>query len=131
MDKPAPFSLNEYLMAFRDSEGLGWPEGDKGYRSTFPLSKRITCVDGFSLSVQATHGAYCAPRQNIGPWWEVEVGYPSAPPELIAHRAEDPDRPTDTVYGYVDIELVEQLIALHGGPNADTLAAAANAGKVL
>lgn len=124
MDK---FSLNDYLMAFRDSEGLGWPEGDKGYRRTFPLSKRIKCKDGFSLSVQATHGAYCSPRENLGPWYRVEVGYPSAPPELIAHRAEDPDKLTDTVYGYVDIELVEQLIALHGGPDDETLAAAANA----
>lgn len=120
----APFNLNEYLMAFRDRDGLGFPSGKSGYRSEFPLSKLIVCVDGFSLSVQATHGAYCHPRENIGPWYQVEVGFPSAAPELILHLAEDPERPTGTVYPYVDIELVEQLIALHGGPDDATLAAA-------
>lgn len=130
MDKQqtqASFSLNDYLMAFRDEEGMGLPEKPGGYRSSFPLAPRIVCADGFSLSVQATHGAYCSPRQNLGPWYEVEVGFPSATPELIAHRAEDPDRPTETVYPYVDIELVEQLIALHGGPDDDTRAAIAAA----
>lgn len=115
------FSLNNYLMAFRDKDGQGHPEGPRGHKSAFPLSKRITCKDGFSLSVQATQGAYCAPRDSVGPWWEVEVGFPSAAPELIAHLAENPDDLTGTVYGYVDIELVEQLIALHGGPDAGTL----------
>ena len=124
-----PFSLNDYLMAFRDEDGLGLPEGEKQYRSSFPLSKRIVCADGFSLSVQATHGAYCAPRENIGPWYEVEVGFPSAKPELIADRAECPDKYTETVYPYVDIELVEQLIALHGGPDEATRAAMAQEPK--
>lgn len=119
-----PFSLNEYLMAFRADDGLGFPEGKNGYRSDYPLAKRIVCADGFSLSAQATRGAYCSPRENLGPWYKVEVGFPSSPPELILHFAEDHENPTDTVYPYVDIELVEQLIALHGGPNAETLAAA-------
>lgn len=118
----AKFSLNNYLMAFRDSEGLGFPEGEKGYRSRFPLAKRIVCADGFSLSVQATEGAYCSPRRSIGPWHEVEVGFPSASPELILQYAEDKGRPTETVYGYVDIDLVEQLIELHGGPDDETCA---------
>jgi hypothetical protein len=102
-------NLNEYLNRFRHADGLGL-DG-----SHFPLAKRITCVDGFSLSVQASHGAYCSPRKNIGPWYEVEVGFPSAKPEIIFHRAEDPSRPTETVYGYVDIKDVEALIDLHGG----------------
>jgi hypothetical protein len=102
-------NLNSYLMLFRDADGIGL-DG-----SHFPLAKRVTCKDGFSISVQATRGGYCAPRENIGPWYEVECGYPSAKPELIAQYAEQEDRPTETVYGYVPIELVEQLIQLHGG----------------
>lgn len=117
------FSLNDYLMSFRDADGMGLPEGEKAYRSSFPLAKRIVCADGFSLSVQATHGAYCSPRVNIGPWYQVEVGFPSAEPEFIMGFAEQPEIPTDTVYGYVDIELVEKLIALHGGPDENTYAA--------
>lgn len=95
-------NLNSYLMSFRDARGIGH-DG-----SHYPLAKRITCQDGFSLSVQATHGAYCSPRKNLGPWYEVEVGFPSAEPELILSYAEQPEKPTDTVYGYVPIEL-------HGG----------------
>ena len=104
------FSLNEYLMSFRDYEGFGLPD-----KSGYPRADRIVCKDGFSLSVQASQGAYCTPRDNIGPWSKVEVGFPSSAPELIGQWAEDPDHPTDTVYGYVPIKLVEELIELHGG----------------
>ncbi|CAB4197470.1 hypothetical protein UFOVP1309_16 [uncultured Caudovirales phage] len=85
----------------------------------FPIAKRITCKDGFSLSVQATHGAYCLPRTNIGPWIKVEVGYPSSIPEFIMEFAEDQESPTDTVYPYVPIKLVEKLIQFHGGQSTN------------
>lgn len=121
------FDLNSYLLAFRDEDGNGLPEGPHGYKSSFPISKRITCVDGFSLSVQATHGAYCRPRDNIGPWYQVEVGFPSAKPDLIFDYAEDQDNPTQTVYGYVPIGMVQQLIDLHGGPNDEARSVIAKA----
>ena len=107
--------LNKYLFSQRDMN-------DQKVLTdfAFPLAKRITCADGFSLSVQATHGAYCSPRTNVGPWNEVEVGYPSAAPELIGEYAESPEAPTETVYPYVPIGLVEQLIALHGGQSTAT-----------
>ena len=103
-------NINEYLLSQRDiTSPLVYTDHD------YPTAKRITCADGFSLSVQATHGAYCSPRTNIGPWHEVEVGFPSEAPELILSYAEDHDQLTKTVYGYVPIELVDQLIELHGG----------------
>lgn len=108
--------LNEYLMGQRDTNS-----DDVQYDVTFPLAKRIECADGFSLSVQATHGAYCRPRRNIGPWSEVEVGFPSAKPDEIMSYAEDPEAPTDTVYRYVPIKLVETLIEAHGGMAANKL----------
>jgi hypothetical protein len=102
--------LNAYLMSQRDKN-----DPMVFNNITFPLAKRIVCKDGFSLSVQASHGAYCEPRQNMGPWHSVEVGYPSDVPVGIMSYAEDDNRPTGTVYGYVPIELVETLIAEHGG----------------
>jgi hypothetical protein len=102
--------LNEYLMSQRDQSD---PLVRKDH--SFPLAKRIECVDGFSISVQATHGAYCQPRTNIGPWYQVECGFPSDVPTEIMDYAEQPEIPTQTVYGYVPIELVEALIAAHGG----------------
>jgi len=77
---------------------------------------RIACTDGFGVSIQASHVHYCEPRSETGPWSQVELGYPSADPgEVIRAYAENPYQPTDTVYPYVPIELVEALIAQHGG----------------
>jgi hypothetical protein len=107
--------LNEYLMSQRDAN-----DPKVQYDYSFPLAKRIECADGFSLSVQASHGAYCSPRTNLGPWYQVEVGYPSDVPTEIMHYCENPETPTETVYGYVPIELVETLIEAHGGMKANT-----------
>lgn len=85
------------------------------YASTLP---RIVCADGFSVSVQAGALLYSRPRDDYGPWTLVEVGYPSERPEpwhVWKLLAEDPDRPTGTVYGYVPLRLVEELIERHGG----------------
>lgn len=105
-------NLNEYLMSHRDEN-----DPKVRYDIAFPLARRIRCEDGFSMSVQASHGAYCSPRSNIGPWHQVEVGYPSDAPKNLMHYCENPESPTQTVYGYVPIELVEELIAAHGGMN--------------
>lgn len=96
-------NLNEYLNSQRNVD------------EPFHLFKRIECQDGFSLSVQAMDAAYCQPRDNIGPWYTVEVGFPSAKPEFIMDFCENPDKPMETVYGYVPVELVEKLIDFHGG----------------
>jgi hypothetical protein len=80
------------------------------------VAKRITCADGFSISVQAHEGAYCRPRESDGPWHKVELGFPSEDPgKEFVQYCEDPESPTETVYAYVPIELVEALIARHGG----------------
>lgn len=96
-------NINEYLLQQRGPHDL------------LPVARRITCRDGFSLSVQANRGAYCSPRDNEGPWHKVEVGFPSSVPEGIMEYAEDAEDPTGTVYGYVPVDLVEALIAKHGG----------------
>lgn len=102
--------LQDYLMAARDESSC---EVQKDV--AFPRTERIVCDDGFSLSVQASHGHYCQPRHNIAEWYEVEVGYPSDTPRAFLYRAEDSDRPTDTVYPYVPIDLVVEEINNHGG----------------
>ena len=113
--------------------------GHRGYEDSL-----ITCADGFTVSVVAGGGTYCTPRPSLctcaftpdgaktiisahtgftlhdypGPYTEVEVGFPSARPEpweQWAEYVEDPDEPTETIYSYVPVELVEALIASHGG----------------
>ena len=80
------------------------------------LNKRVVCADGFSMSVQAGRGAYCDPRvDGARTYTEVEVGYPSKAEPLLKRWVEDPDCPTETVYGYVPSSVVRQVINKHGG----------------
>lgn len=115
-------TLQEYLMNSRDVKSLRVIDDYE-----FARSPRIICADGFSMSVQANHGAYCLPRTNIAEWTHVEVGFPSAKPEEFYEYAESSGYNdeedgsvefmdyTETVYPYVPIELVEACIAAHGG----------------
>ena len=84
---------------------------------------RIRCADGFTMSVIAGQGAYCQPRPDIdsfyrGPYQSVEVGFPSDKPKpwkRWKQYAEDPSDPTGTVYPFVPVDVVRDLIARHGG----------------
>ncbi len=42
----------------------------------------VFCNDGNSISIQASDGHYCQPRENYSGWYKVEVGFPSATPNL-------------------------------------------------
>ena len=78
-------------------------------------TKRIVCKDGFTISVQANANAYCEPRENEAwSYSEVELGFPSSLDPLIAEYAEEPDT-TETVFAYVPIAVVNELIDRHGG----------------
>jgi len=92
-------------------------------------SGQIRCADGFRMSVQAGIGMYCTPRPDgfnkngpgrdyQGPYTAAEIGLPSERPEPWSQweeLAEDPEKPTDTVYGHVPFAMIEALIELHGG----------------
>ena len=86
------------------------------------LANRIICVDGTEISVQASSGHYCSPRDDYGPWYKVECGYPSvAPPDTWEEYAEEWDTPTNTVYGWIPVELVREFIEKHGGEKNEPL----------
>ena len=82
--------------------------------------KFVHCKDGFGVSIQASKTNYCVPRDDIGPYTEVELGFPNAPESLIIGYADDPDNPTETVYGYVPVGLVKALLIKHGGVESGT-----------
>ena len=76
----------------------------------------VVCADGFTMSVQAHASAYCIPRMTGAPVYrEVEVGFPSIEEPMLMKWAEEAHRPTDTVYGYVPVQVVTNVIAKHGG----------------
>ena len=80
------------------------------------LNKKVTCKDGFTMSVQANEGAYCHPRiDEATKYTAVEVGYPSDRENLLMEWAESPEKPTETVYGYVPATQITLVVAKHGG----------------
>lgn len=85
-------------------------------------SRRIRCVDGTTVSIQASRTHYATPRDNDGPYTHIEVGFPSVPPPASwMEYAEEPANPTGTVYGYMPFACVHEFIAAHGGIDAGEL----------
>ena len=86
----------------------------KVIRTTCPPFK---CIDGFSVSIEAGESLYSTPREwNAEKYTAVELGYPSEEDPLIAEWAENPDDSgTNTVYGWVPVDVVNKLINKHGG----------------
>ena len=79
-------------------------------------NKKITCKDGFTMSVQANEGAYCTPRRDGAlKYTAVEVGYPSEREDLLIEWAETPGKPCDTVYVWVPATQITLVVAKHGG----------------
>lgn len=76
---------------------------------------RIKCADGSELSVQASDYHYCKPRNNVGLYTHVEVGFPSFKSGLLESYAERLDESTTGVYPRVPIETVAKVIFQHGG----------------
>lgn len=79
------------------------------------LNQAITCADGFSMSIQASARSYCEPRDDSGPYFSAEVGFPSSYDFYLHKYAEDPHNPTDTVYGWVPAHVIRMCIDAHGG----------------
>lgn len=98
-------TINEYLAAEHTLSD------DKRY----PYARKVKCADGLTMSVQASEWHYCNPRENVGPWRTVEIGYPSEVVDEIMQWVEDRTQPLDTVYSQVPVEVVDAVIAAHGG----------------
>jgi hypothetical protein len=82
----------------------------------YKRNKMVVCADGFNMSVQAHDGAYCEPRLDAQRNYTlVEIGFPSAAEPLIMPWCEDESKPTDTVYAYVPVDVVTNVIVKHGG----------------
>lgn len=77
--------------------------------------KVIQCADGFTMSVQASEFNYSNPRDNTGPYSSAEVGFPSSYDFYLNKYAENPNTPTETVYGWVPAHVIRMCIDAHGG----------------
>lgn len=102
-------------------------EMDSKYEMTMPFIPRIVCNDGFSISVQVNHGNYCASENGVRKfgfdWKLVEWGYPSERIDPEKYNCEGYDilgdnvDTTNSVGGFVEIELIDELCEEHGGIN--------------
>lgn len=101
-------AVNEYLKKHQKFEIVSFGRFPK-------VVKRAEFKDGFNISIQAHEYAYCTPRETAAwPYERVELGYPSEIDELIEEYSECPGT-TETVYGYVPIDIVNKLAEKHGG----------------
>ena len=86
-----------------------------------PYNERIVCQDGFTISVQGSEFNYSSPREDNPPngYTHVECGFPSSKPttQALLEYAEcfGDSGYTETVYGYVPVEVVEAELKAHGG----------------
>lgn len=102
---------------------------EQKYKSTFFLLPTIYCKDGFSISIQVNKGNYCASENGVrtfGTDWKlVEWGFPSEQIDPEKYNADGYayDANVDTtqsVGGYVEIELMDALLQEHGGIDLQT-----------
>lgn len=80
------------------------------------IRPRIVCNDGFNLSIQCGKGSYSTPRDLSIDYTAVEIGYPSKEEPLINEYAEGSNY-THTVYGWVPVTVIEEVVKKHGGIN--------------
>lgn len=82
-----------------------------------PHNPRIICKDGYSLSAQASRTHYSIPRDDVGPYTHVEIGYPEdglgnpQRPEAFAEYQSG----GDPVYAFVPLQVLIDFVDLHGG----------------
>jgi hypothetical protein len=75
---------------------------------------KIRCADGTTLSVQASEGHYCSPRENEGPWTAVEVWRVHSASGRACHPRSFGENTGDP-YGWVPVSVVNAYIRRHGG----------------
>ena len=97
MDTNEFLEKHKKLIYFRDGE-LGTRE----------LAPEMKCADGFTMSVQVSHTHYCTPKEDdAGAYSTVEVS--------CAHESLLEPYDVGDVYGHVPVEVVDEIIAKHGG----------------
>lgn len=107
--------------SLRSDNGLAAPsaaEYFRTHRSTGPFDfgkcPRARIGD-LTLSIQVSGTHYCTPRDNVGPWSTVEVGFPDRKIRELMPYAEDADGdPKNEAYGYVPITLLNKVLGRFG-----------------
>ena len=109
-------NLAENKDLLRCVKPIVWKNKDMMTSTRLP---QIICSDGFSMSVQVGFSLYSTPKKVAKRYSNVEIGFPSDHEPLIEKWAENlfEDSPdfTDTVYPYVPVKVVDEVLKKHGG----------------
>ena len=100
----------------KDDDDEGWAPRDAGPRKR--ISRPIRCHDGFVMSVQASRDHYCTPRDDVGPYSAVEVGWPNRLEERLLPYADKATTTADarpTLYVNVPVRVIHEVVAEHAG----------------
>ena len=99
-----------------------YDNSSRALENGFQMKPKIHCNDGFVMSAQGSSTHYCEPRSVEKDYYSMEIGFPSQD-EPILYKYMDGDIettiPTDTVYGYVPCDIIDELIVKHGGINEE------------
>lgn len=99
--------LDHTLNKGRDKRYIRLP-----YISMILPNPKITCNDGYQVSIQCSEFTYCEPRENIldvSSYSKFELGFPNEH-DVILDKYQDAD-----VYPYTPRDVVIKLIIKHGG----------------
>lgn len=102
---------NTWIRTYKEVTGA--TNVNDGQWST--VNKNLTCDDGFEFSIQAGPSMYSIPQLIADHYDAVEIGFPTDDEPLLKEYAEDPEDPRGTVYGWVPVTRVNEIIEKHGG----------------
>ncbi len=118
-------NIHEFMQDKRFAINYDFDYSNLTVDESVPTTRtRIILADGESVSVQANEYCYCHPRNNMSwidlssftvPYYEYELGFPSFVDAEWIEYAEQPEKPLDTVYGYVPADVVQKVLDAHGG----------------
>ena len=77
---------------------------------------RVTCADGFAISIHVGSYSFCEPRSNNAKAYQsLELAFPNRPCTFIKDYAGFSRDYSLTVYGYVPARVVRKMLDAHGG----------------
>ena len=110
--------VNTMVFGMLKGTECGCTQMSNTYRNRSFFIPRIHCKDGFNISIQVHNGNYCASENGIRTfgldWKLVEWGFPSEHIDGKKYNAESSPT-TESVGGWVDINLIDELCEEHGG----------------
>ena len=110
--------VNTMVFGMLKGTERGCTQMSTKYEESFFLLPRIFCKDGFNISVQVNSSNYCGSENGVRTfgldWKLVEWGFPSKHIDGKKYNAESSPT-TESVGGYVEIGLLDELCTEHGG----------------